>query len=365
MTASRSHLRPVPDRAPASAAGAVASPGPARPRELVRARRAARVVGVVLPLALTLASAAVLLAWLPRMPEPSATHWSLGGAPDGSGPPWTNAALSLGLGLGLIAMLSGLPLLDRARPDAVAPAWGATHRLLPAVGLATAVLVQGAALLTAAAQLDLDDWRAAPPVGAGLAACAAASLAAGTVGFLAQPRLRVEPGAAPGASPLPLAATERAVWVGTVRPSRPFAAVLLGAVAVLAGTAAWLAVAGVPAWWVNAAVAVLVAALAVASGWFRVRVDAGGLEARSLAGWPRARVPAAEVARVEAREIRPLAEFGGWGMRWLPGVGLGLVTRAGEGLVVTRRDGRILALTLDDAETAAGLLTAAAERSTT
>jgi hypothetical protein len=93
-----------------------------------------------------------------------------------------------------------------------------------------------------------------------------------------------------------------------------------------------------------------------------VRADRDGIEARSLLGWPAFRAPIGDIARVEVREIAPFAEWGGWGTRWIPGRGVGIVMRTGEGLVVTRRDGRLFALTVDDAATAAALLTASVRR---
>jgi hypothetical protein len=60
-------------------------------------------------------------------------------------------------------------------------------------------------------------------------------------------------------------------------------------------------------------------------------------------------------------QVNGFAEFGGWGIRQRPGA-LGIILRNGESLQVTRRNGRRLVITVDDAETAAALLMAFAKR---
>jgi hypothetical protein len=101
--------------------------------------------------------------------------------------------------------------------------------------------------------------------------------------------------------------------------------------------------------------------LTVLLGRAHVTVDRRGLTV-SLGpfGWPRVRVPADDVAEVTVAEISPM-QFGGWGYRIVPG-GSGVILRAGEALIVTRRSGRRFTVTVDNADTAAGLLTAVATR---
>ncbi len=327
--------------------------------DLKRAKRAALWVGLIVPLVLTAIAAALLIAWLPRMPDPAATHWSGGGRPDGFGAPGTNAGISLGIGLGLIAVFQAVPLLERLKMGA--PVWTAVHRLFPAFCLATVALIQLVAVITARVQLDLDDAREAPGVGGWMIASGGTALVAGVIGYLAQPRVRIGARETADSTPLPLRETERAVWVGEIRPSAVFLWALIPAILLVSATAVWLFLIGTAVWIPTGVLAVLMIVLAVTTCWFRVRIDASGVEARSLVGWPVFRVPADAVERVTVREIRPFGEFGGWGTRWMPGTGLGIVMGGGDGIVVTRRDGRIFALSIDDAETAAALLTAAAD----
>lgn len=57
-----------------------------------------------------------------------------------------------------------------------------------------------------------------------------------------------------------------------------------------------------------------------------------------------------------------MGEFGGWGLRWAPGGGFGVVLRSGPGIRITRTNGKTFSVTVDDAETGAALLTALAAR---
>lgn len=99
-----------------------------------------------------------------------------------------------------------------------------------------------------------------------------------------------------------------------------------------------------------------------AGGW-QVHAGPSGLRVRGRLGWWRFSVPAGDIAEAGVVDIDPMSDFGGWGMRVAPGVGVvrrrfGLVTRAGEALEVIRRDGRAFVITVDDARTAAAVLNA-------
>ena len=74
--------------------------------------------------------------------------------------------------------------------------------------------------------------------------------------------------------------------------------------------------------------------------------------------WPRQRVPLADIEAVEVTSIRP-REWGGWGMRGAPkGAKRAIVLRRGPGIELALREGRKLAISLDDPERAADLLRA-------
>ncbi|MBL3686065.1 DUF1648 domain-containing protein [Leucobacter zeae] len=335
--------------------------------DLARARRAAFGIGLLIPLALLGAAAALLVAWMPRLPDPAATHWSGSGGPDGFGSPWTYVWILIGIGGGLVLLIWALAVLGGRLPGArgldgePAPAWSGIQRLLVAFGAGFSLLMITTAVGSAAVQLDLADAADAGSIGWLVALGFGCWIAGTALAWFAQPSIVVRLGPAAPAAPLPVRPTERVVWFGDVRPSR----VYLGAMGIALLTLGWSTVfvfaKPVDPWArsVTVSALVLVVLLGTISLWFRVRIDRGGLEARSIVGWPVLRVPADDVRSVEAASINPLGDFGGWGLRWAPGR-TGLVMREGEGLVVTRKDGRIFAVTLDDAETAASVLAAVA-----
>ena len=63
--------------------------------------------------------------------------------------------------------------------------------------------------------------------------------------------------------------------------------------------------------------------------------------------------------------VDPAAEFGGWGFRLGLDGRFGIVLHAGEAIQVERRHGRPLVVTVDDAQTGAGLLAALVARAQT
>lgn len=330
-------------------------------QKLARARHAARWVGMYIPLLLTLVAVVLLVVWLPRMPDPMVRQWGFDGEPSSFGPAWMNLAVSAGFGLGMIALFALIPSLEAKKADA--PMWGWAQRFLAAMSLGTLTLIQVLAVYTAWVQVDLEDAREAPSINAALGIGFGIALVLGLVGWFVQPKLNIPRSARAAVDALPLLTTERAVWLGEVRPSKQFVwtmgfsiLVMIGSTALVLATESPL---GIGIMMVVLTTAIVI--LGIVGAWFRVRIDQSGLEARSIAGWPVFRLPASEVQRVEAAQINPFSEFGGWGWRWGPDR-FGLVMRAGEGIVATRKNGRIFAITLDDAEHAAAALLVAAER---
>ncbi|QIK62821.1 DUF1648 domain-containing protein [Leucobacter viscericola] len=327
-------------------------------QELKRARRAARVVGFFLPLAITVLGALTQILWMPRMPDPAPTHWNIGGVADGFGSPWTNAIgiFLVSLVLTAMSLLQGVQSLQK--PGSAV--WGASNRAFPSIILGAVTVVQLGVLLSLVPQLDMADARdAAPapwamPIGFGI------GIAAGLAAYFLQPRVRIERPIEDDSEPLPLEESERGFWFGEVRPSKGLVWLIFGTLAVIAASLVLMYATGTPGWWGMAVLLLVLAVLFAATCWFRVRIDETGLEARSIMGWPTVRVPATDIARVAAVEISPFAEFGGLGMRWVPGK-FGIVMRTGEGIAVTRKSGRDFAITVDDAETGAALLAAAAK----
>lgn len=83
-----------------------------------------------------------------------------------------------------------------------------------------------------------------------------------------------------------------------------------------------------------------------------VKVDDRSLEVRcGPLGLPRRRIPLSHVVGVEAAPVTP-RHWGGWGYRWRPEKGTGVIVRRGDAVVLELGDGRAFTVTVDDAETA-------------
>ncbi|MEV4945609.1 hypothetical protein [Streptomyces sp. NPDC053755] len=83
-----------------------------------------------------------------------------------------------------------------------------------------------------------------------------------------------------------------------------------------------------------------------------VKVDDTALEVRcGHVGLPRRRIPLSQVVGVEVAPVTP-RHWGGWGYRWRPEKGTGVIVRRGEALVLELDDGRAFTVTVDDAEEA-------------
>lgn len=298
---------------------------------------------LVLPVA-GLAVAAVLpFAYGGRLPDPVASHWGFGGVPDGNLPiPVDHLVL---LAATLLVALG--PLLAAARADRAAA------RVL--VGLAHG----GAALFallrwwTLEANADAATWRDAGPLLAGdVLVALGVGVAAGLLGaWLARTRPE-HPPATRTVAPVPVAPGDHVVWIGrqTAGPALVVPAVAVVVAAVLVAIVPGPAAVVVPA--------LVVAAVALAT-FTRVAVDVSdrGLSVRlGPFGWPRIRVPLAEVTSVAVQHVEPMAH-GGWGYRAMPEV-RAVVVRRGEGLRVGRRGRADLVVTVDGAEDAAAVLTA-------
>ncbi|WP_062288872.1 DUF1648 domain-containing protein [Demequina phytophila] len=320
-----------------------------------RAVSRAVVAGVVAPVLVCVAAIAIELAVLGDVPDPVATHWRADG-PDGFSSPTFVPAMTALVGgvLPVVLGASGLRSLRRGER-------GFVLRLMPAValGLATlmGVLMAGSLLI----QRGLADAADAPSILPTLLAGLVAAVGAGALGWMVQPHHEERRPAAVLARPLSRVPGERAVWLGRaeMRPAALAAVVGGVAVAAVAAIAMWVAGDAAVAIVVTG-VAVLLAVVAASFSVFHVRVDATGLTVRSAARLIRLRVPASDVAAAAATEVSGLAQYGGYGIRQVPGA-TAVVLRSGPALEVTRRSGRRFVVTLDDPATAAAVLAAVAE----
>lgn len=294
-------------------------------------------------LAVLVVAVAPVLVWS-RLPDPVAIHWGIDGRPDGSAPLVLDAVL-LTVTTALVAVL---PLLSAANADR------RVARLL--VGLAHGMAGLFVLLRVRTLQLNVDAvrWDDAGALTLGdvglmvLVTAPLVGLGWWLGGQHPDPVRATRPITVPA-----LPADGRLLWVGhqswpVGRLLGPLLVILAGAVTTLRVApetllvGATLALAGVTLWWFTS--------ITVAVGPTGLKVRFGPL------GWPRVRVPLAEIETVEVEDVEPMA-YGGWGYRVMPGV-RAVVIRRGPGLRVKRTGQADLIVTVDDAATAAGVLAA-------
>jgi hypothetical protein len=234
------------------------------------------------------------------------------------------------------------------------------RRIGVGTSLGMTTFLSGLLLATLAPQKGLTDAYQAPDATGAVLWASLAALVIGALGALA---VRPDPpmprtGAVPAPEGLQLPPTAHVAWVQHVRT------VALGWVAV--GVAVLLVVTGILTGTVVLLVplGVLLAALLATFASFTVTVDGRGLTAAGSFGWPRLAVPLSEVESVSTVQVRALHDFGGWGYRIGRQGRVGIVARSGDAIEVHRTGGRVVVVTVDDAQTGATLLQALAARAT-
>jgi hypothetical protein len=270
-------------------------------------------------------------AWSARLPGRIVTHWDADGRPDGLSDITAFSLVLLGVAgaAGAAAVLAA----QRAR--------SARWSLAAAGAVAGGAAGLWAVCATAALADSRVGWRILWFV-AGPAWGAVVAIVAGRDPAGARP-------AGPATEPMALAPGERAVFATTLRS--PMILSVTGVAAVLVAA---LAATVVPVLWPVLAVPVVSGLLL---GEVRVTADRRGVRLTAgLLGVPVRRIPLADITAASAEHIDPVA-WGGWGYRVTPGRSA-LVLRAGPGLVLDLADGRRFAVTMDDPQTPAALLTA-------
>jgi uncharacterized membrane protein len=307
-------------------------------------------VTTVAGLAILAGAAVTVVAWRPELPDPVASHWGPGGVVNGYSS--VDAVLRimliggsvLVLGFGAMTGWLGHAALTR-RVGAGATIWSALFVSTLTVG--SLDLQRGLSDAGEAGSIDRVVLFAF--VGALVAAIVVAVLVPGDPH---QPTASPVDGSAPRVA---LAPGQPVSWTGTAASP---AAIVTGLVV----AAALLALTLLAQVWVLLAVAAVVFVLIAAMSSAVVQVDDRGVTVRSPVGWPRTRVPLDEVVRADVIEVRPVRDFGGWGWRVGRHGRVGIALRRGEALLVERTGGRSLAVTVDGAAQAAGLVNALADR---
>ncbi|MFC4556179.1 DUF1648 domain-containing protein [Georgenia faecalis] len=315
-------------------------------------RRRAWLLGVVVPAAITAAAWAAIAALVPRLPDPVAVHWGLDGV-DRTG--------TVGELIAPMAVIGGLSLVVLGAFAVLTGRQAINRRMVLGLAVALATLFAGMALTTVLVQVDVPTATeaASPDTGMTLTLLAAVALGA-LAGALAgsdpaQPATGALPAGVPTAD---LPEGQRAVWVRSVSGIGTTTTWVLALAAGALGIGVWLLTDTVLLVVTLAPVVVLMLTMTT----WQVQVDARGLTARGALGWPRHHVPASEVERADVTQVRPFAEFGGWGLRTAVSGTVGIVVRKGEAIAVEQTGGRRLVVTVDDAATGAALLNTFAER---
>lgn len=308
-------------------------------------------LGGGIPFVLAAVGLGPYLAYRSDLPDRVATHFDGSGTPDGSMTPEQFLMIVGGLmAIGLGACM-GVALTRRKLQPMVAPG-------ISSIGAFVAALCGGILAITAIDQRGLERWqdaRLSPSLlivlvsGSVIVACFAAWIAS-SLPYNTDPDPDAEPPA------MELSQGERAFWSSTVTVRWPL---LLGLVAL--GVALFLT--QVTGLWI--VMIVLLSGLSLTFfGRIRVTADRTGLRVRyGLLGWPRTSVPISRIALAQAIDIRP-AEWGGWGYRGSLTLmrRAAVVLRAGPGIRLDLRDGRVFAVTVDDPDDPVRLLNAEVSR---
>jgi hypothetical protein len=309
-----------------------------------------------IPLAVMVVIAAIQATVIDDLTATVGTHFRADGTPDGWGPAWTYPAMTVGVGGGCSALFWLIGVLGLRGV-------GGSGKPVQLRWL-TAFATGGAGFLAVAMVLAGTQATEGPNMflWVGLGGVVAAGVA-GFSGYRLAYDIEATGDEPAQPQPLELSVDERAVWTATTSMGsagwwiHAVTAVIMIACLGLAvgveiseeGRLGWVT-------WLMLPLTVLVVGGMPAFIAARVRVDSAGFTVRSTMGWPRIRIPLDQIEKVEVTDVDPMGEFGGWGWRQGLGTGKGVVFRAGEGLRITRANGKLLTVTMDDAATAAALL---------
>ncbi len=275
-----------------------------------------------------------LLLYWGDLPNPMATHWDLGGDPNGTMPP---LALLIVLGGIYLAMYFAVTRVVARTPDE-GPSFIAG---LFGVG----ALLAAVSWFSVLANRDETSWESASGFGLLQAFFVLGiALVAGVVGWLSAGGLSVERQPPSTAVPaLEMAEPGAAIWSGR---GNGRVLQLIGAAVIVLGIATW-------GW--STLVLLALGLLVLVFAEVRATVSQRGVVV-SL-GWlgvPSWTVPMSDITQAEVETVRPMA-YGGWGYRLRPGV-RAVITRGGGALRLVREGRADLVLTVDDAQTGAGLI---------
>ena len=283
-----------------------------------------------------------------RLPAEVAIHWGPEGTPDGftsrSSLPWQVAAV---LAVTTLPVTILALFLD-----------GATAFMPKAInGLAAglALFVGSLVILGVTPQLDMTtapDLRLwVIPVAAAIAIFGGA-IAAGVAG--SPPSSPHSDAPAPAhANRHDLSPGQTAVWAGRTPTGKALTIAPVGLLLVS------VVVSALTSWWLVAIVAAVLLVVLTTSS-FSVTAGPAGVRVSGLLGFPRITVPLSQIAQASPGRVKA-REYGGWGWRIKKG-STAVLTRSGPALTVTRTDGAMLHITIDDPEKPAALISTLLDR---
>ncbi|MBH0023876.1 DUF1648 domain-containing protein [Salinibacterium sp. SWN248] len=324
--------------------------------QLTRNRRLIIVIGVVIPLLITMAAAFVMALWVPELPNPVASHWGTSG-PDG----YSTVGSVIALPLLMTLVFAGLAAFASWKG---APNGGMlwAHKIMVAASVFLSISLSVTAAGSLAVQRGLENAENAPAI-AGIALVAfPIAFVMAVFAWLMLPPAEYIKSTSVAAQPIKGSVTQRVHFSSTTRVGTGVvvvAAVALGALGIALGIQA---VSNPAELLLPAVIGLVVMALAVSTLSWRVTIDQRGLRVRSAFGFPRATIAPDQIASVATVEVNPIGEFGGYGWRWAPDGRSGIVLSKGEALEVTRTNGKKFIVTMHDAQLAAEALATVAKK---
>lgn len=310
-------------------------------------------VGGVVPTVIAFAAALVMVSWLPELPDPIAVHWDGAGA-NGFGP-----ALPFILAPLVITVLFSIFAVSMSWRTAPSGRLIYNQKILLATSVWLSTFLSAGFVGSVALQRGLTDAHDAPDVGALMASGAGLATLLAVASWLVLPKGAssvTEAGQRP--KPFELRGDERLSWSHTARLGNA-ALVLVGlSLAVAIGVTIFASIASSSSTIIAVIVLVFVAVLVVTNTWWRVSADRRGFTVRGALGWPSKRIALQDIRTVQVVEVTPTRDFGGYGWRWTVDGRSGVILRAGPAIEVTASSGKRFVVTVDDAETGAGVIAA-------
>lgn len=310
-------------------------------------------VGAVVPTAIALAAALLMVSWLQELPDPIAVHWEGKGA-NGFGP-----ALPFILAPLVISVLFSIFAVSMSWRTAPSGQLIYNQKILLATSVWLSTFLSVGFAGSVSVQRGLTDAHDAPDVGAFMAAGVGAGIVLAGASWFALPKGAssiTEAGKHP--KPVDLRGDERLSWSHTARLGNAALTLIGVSLAVAIGGTIFASMASRSSTIIAVIVLVFVAVLVITNTWWRVSADRRGFTVRGALGWPSKRIALDDIRTVQVVEVTPARDFGGYGWRWTVDGRSGVILRAGPAIEVTAASGKRFVVTVDDAETGAGVIAA-------